>query len=67
VGDERAAHLPDRRPSGPPGTRASTSTRSSSSTSRFGRQRAWSHSFGQIEAAVRPLFPTPPEAIDAPI
>jgi hypothetical protein len=29
--------------------------------------RYWSRSFAQIEAAVRPMFPTPPEAIDAPI
>jgi hypothetical protein len=29
--------------------------------------RYWNHSFAQIEAAVRPMFATPPEAIDAPI
>ena len=27
----------------------------------------WSRSFAQIQAAVRPMFPTPPEEIDAPI
>ena len=27
----------------------------------------WSRSFAQIQAAVRPMFPTPPEARDAPI
>jgi len=29
--------------------------------------RYWTRSFAQIEEAVRPLFPTPPDAIDAPI
>jgi hypothetical protein len=29
--------------------------------------RFWSRSFAQIEAAVRPMFPTPPEELDAPI
>jgi hypothetical protein len=29
--------------------------------------RYWSRAFAQIEAAVRPMFPTPPEAVDAPI
>ena len=27
----------------------------------------WNRSFGQIQRAVRPMFPTPPEEIDAPI
>ena len=27
----------------------------------------WSRSFGEIQRAVRPMFPTPPEEIDAPI
>jgi hypothetical protein len=29
--------------------------------------RYWTRAFAQIEAAVRPMFPTPPESIDAPI
>jgi hypothetical protein len=29
--------------------------------------RYWARSFGQIQAAVRPMFPTPPEVNDAPI
>jgi hypothetical protein len=29
--------------------------------------RYWVGSFSQIQAAIRPMFPTPPEAIDAPI
>jgi hypothetical protein len=29
--------------------------------------RHWTRSFAQIEAAVRPMFPTPPDAFDAKI
>lgn len=29
--------------------------------------RYWTQAFAQIETAVRPMFPTPPEAVDAPI
>jgi hypothetical protein len=29
--------------------------------------RYWTRSLGQIQSAIRPMFPTPPEAIDAPI
>jgi hypothetical protein len=32
-----------------------------------GLLRYWSRSFAQLEAAVRPMFPTPPEAFDEPI
>ncbi len=32
-----------------------------------GLLRYWVRAFGQIEASVRPMFPTPPEALDAPI
>jgi hypothetical protein len=29
--------------------------------------RYWQHSFGQIQTAVRPMFPTPAEELDSPI
>ena len=32
-----------------------------------GLLRYWSLAFAQLEAAVRPMFPTPPEALDEPI
>ena len=32
-----------------------------------GLLRYWSRAFAQLEAAVRPMFPTPPEALDGPI
>jgi len=32
-----------------------------------GLLRYWTRAFAQIEAAVRPMFPTPPEAVDTPI
>jgi hypothetical protein len=32
-----------------------------------GMLRYWTRAFAQIEAALRPMFPTPPEAVDAPL